>query len=546
MGTMGGRDLGKGRGAQGQQGGGSGLEAQCNSIAAAMSKDNPSLAWEAEDRHHQSNGSIRPDLAHKLRDALMPSSLGGPHAQWLRPKDQAHMQLGWLLEEPCLDLPPLELILEHCLLGILRQRVEDIGQCLLSCLLSDWGLLAELSALKNLFLMASPAAQAWADRTLSSMLFNGRLLEEHHEYELEVALQEVIAEAGQDEALPSVEAISIMLDKERVVEMRSKAAAAKANEPGSGSSQTHLARSAHCALHSVLELEGLQFRYEPSWLMSMIGGSDSISSYNNALVFLMQIRAARMALEDAHVRSWKSWKYQAISSSPRSRTLLQHSEPAAPQPGASGPPGMAFLQRTQPWATSIGRPSLGASSNVGGLAGAANLNAKEEDLVMQEMSHFVSNLDQFVVDRLLCGAWMQLEQDLDQARTLDDVVQHHRTFLATLDRQAGRGTHGDTAGAWKHLVFGINKVLDQVLLFCSALRALSSYQTRAGGSNIQLDGGVAGVQDSLRIASSEFRRLHRYLLKFLGNKTHKIGGEPDLENLIMRINFNFYYDDSFM
>lgn len=53
-------------------------------------------------------------------------------------------------------------------------------------------------------------------------------------------------------------------------------------------------------------------------------------------------------------------------------------------------------------------------------------------------------------------------QDLDQARTLDDVVHHHRTFLATLDRQAGRGTHGDTAGAWKHLVFGINKVLDQV------------------------------------------------------------------------------------
>lgn len=43
----------------------------------------------------------------------------------------------------------------------------------------------------------------------------------------------------------------------------------------------HLSRSVHCALHSVLELEGLQFRYQPSWLMSMIGGSDSISSYNN-------------------------------------------------------------------------------------------------------------------------------------------------------------------------------------------------------------------------------------------------------------------------
>jgi hypothetical protein len=53
----------------------------------------------------------------------MPSSLGHTHAALMRPKDQAHVQLGWLLEEPCLDVPPVELILEHCLLGILRQRV---------------------------------------------------------------------------------------------------------------------------------------------------------------------------------------------------------------------------------------------------------------------------------------------------------------------------------------------------------------------------------------------------------------------------------------
>jgi len=48
-------------------------------------------------------------------------------------------------------------------------------------------------------------------------------------------------------------------------------------------------------------------------------------------------------------------------------------------------------------------------------------------------------------------------------------------------------------------------------------------------------------RDSMVGASSEFRRLHRYLLKFLGNKTLKIGGEPELENLIMRIDFNNYY-----
>lgn len=34
-----------------------------------------------------------------------------------------------------------------------------MGQEMLSCLLSDWGLLTELSAVRNLFLLASPPAQ---------------------------------------------------------------------------------------------------------------------------------------------------------------------------------------------------------------------------------------------------------------------------------------------------------------------------------------------------------------------------------------------------
>lgn len=45
-------------------------------------------------------------------------------------------------------------------------------------------------------------------------------------------MQEVIAEADQEDMLPPLDSISVMLDKERVVEMRSKAAAVKANEPG--------------------------------------------------------------------------------------------------------------------------------------------------------------------------------------------------------------------------------------------------------------------------------------------------------------------------
>lgn len=50
---------------------------------------------------------------------------------------------------------------------------------------------------------------------------------------------------------------------------------------GGAALQARLARRAHCALQSVLELEGLHFRYQPSWLMSMIGGSNAIASYNH-------------------------------------------------------------------------------------------------------------------------------------------------------------------------------------------------------------------------------------------------------------------------
>lgn len=49
---------------------------------------------------------------------------------------------------------------------ILLLQAAEIEQRLLSDLLSDWGLVSELSALRNLFLLASPAAQVCHIRLL--------------------------------------------------------------------------------------------------------------------------------------------------------------------------------------------------------------------------------------------------------------------------------------------------------------------------------------------------------------------------------------------
>ena len=63
-----------------------------------------------------------------------------------------------------------------------------MGQQLLDCMLGHWGLMRELQQLRNLFLLASPASQAWAGRLLGALI-KGREMEELKEFELEGALQ---------------------------------------------------------------------------------------------------------------------------------------------------------------------------------------------------------------------------------------------------------------------------------------------------------------------------------------------------------------------
>ncbi|KAJ9526435.1 hypothetical protein QJQ45_009919 [Haematococcus lacustris] len=488
-------------------------------------------------------------------------------------------QLGWLLRGQWTEVPPLQLLLEQCVMVPLHIQVEEVGHQLLGCLLSSWGLVAELTALRNLYLLASPhaqppplltspgagcEAQTWAERLIRALL-QGRSLLEHHEYELEVSLQEAAAEAeaGQEDSrLPPATSLSVALDRERMQAVRAKAV--EAVEAGGGSRPRGLV--------SVAELEGLAVVYQPSWLVSMIGGREAVSSYNNALTLQLQIRLARSAVESARLRSWRWWRHQAqlgsrlAAAASSSSSLLAPSpspSPSLSQPGTSSlrPAGLSasLLQQHQQQVLGLGQAArprardgargqaaapglLGEASGGAGvqLPGAAGqLEGRREELALQEMSHFVNNLHQFVVDRLLYTAWTQLEKDLDECRSLDQVVSHHTAFLALLDRQAGKGGAGGAAGTWKHLMSAIIKVLDQVVRFCSA-HHMTVFQMRAAEAAQHIVDGRRQMQAAI----GEFRRLHRYLTAFLRNKTIKIGGaEAELEAFVMRINYNDYYRD---
>lgn len=53
-------------------------------------------------------------------------------------------------------------------------------------------------------------------------------------------------------------------------------------------------------------------------------------------------------------------------------------------------------------------------------------------------------------------------QELDGARSLDDVVRIHQSFVTAMERQCGLGGGTHDANTWKHLGRNINRILDQV------------------------------------------------------------------------------------
>jgi hypothetical protein len=45
-------------------------------------------------------------------------------APWLGAKVQLQRELGWLLEGPCMDLPPVDMVLQLCLASAVKLRVS--------------------------------------------------------------------------------------------------------------------------------------------------------------------------------------------------------------------------------------------------------------------------------------------------------------------------------------------------------------------------------------------------------------------------------------
>ncbi len=105
----------------------------------------------------------------------------------------------------------------------------------------------------------------------------------------------------------------------------------------------------------------------------------------------------------------------------------QHTSAAAGSSAAGSGSGLgagagagSAAGRSVPHHRSVGSEGGGSGGGVGAAAAAAAaaaavastglLGSMEEKAVQQEMSNFVNNLQQFVIDRLLMNAWVTLER----------------------------------------------------------------------------------------------------------------------------------------
>ena len=112
----------------------------------------------------------------------------------------------------------------------------------------------------------------------------------------------------EDAPIPALEALSVVIDYGRAARARDKQVEATkktslAAAGGMGSASLPAAAVSHPTdrrqNHSVAELEGLQLRYQPTWLLTMIGGAEAMDSYCQVKVKMGQ----RLLMGPIH--SWR-------------------------------------------------------------------------------------------------------------------------------------------------------------------------------------------------------------------------------------------------
>ncbi|KAL0048039.1 hypothetical protein WJX82_006302 [Trebouxia sp. C0006] len=418
----------------------------------------PSAAAYSRPTHHSRRKGLQTPSAARLHAGLtiLPAYSGrGMFSLSQQADSKWEEDRRWLQGLQDVDLPPVDHLLDECLIQPIQEQVDIVGGVLLARLLGEWGLMHQLTILRNVFLLGCPLLMPFAS-ALYGRLHKGQKLSSLSHFELEVMLQQSLADQPPhrpgDHALPLPDTLSVEL-----VHQNPSASVLRASSSGEG--------GARC---NVAELLPLRLHYRVPWPLSMIVDDATLVKYNQFLTFLLQIRWAKWSLERVRVKAGRG---------------------------------------------EAGRP------------------LEHGDVLAHQLSHFVNTLHQFVMDRLLHGAWLALEQALEGARSLEEVTAAHSRFVVAVQRQCLLAPDK----TWKLIEGVVVQILNQMLHFADLQQKLKKPGTKVL---------VADARAELEALHAKFKDRHRYLLKVLTAKTLKISWQSELHYLVMRINFNDFHGKS--
>ncbi|KAL5558187.1 hypothetical protein UlMin_034398 [Ulmus minor] len=218
----------------------------------------------------------------------------------------------------------------------------------------------------------------------------------------------------------------------------------------------------------IFGIDCLEFTYKVSWPLELIANTEAIKKYNQVMRFLLKVKRAKFLLDKARRWMWK------------------------------------------------------------GRGTAKNHYYKHHWLVEQKLLHFVDAFHQYVMDRVYHSAWQELCEGMATARSLDEVIEAHESYLLSIQRQC----FVVPEKLWALIASRINSILGLALDFYTIQQTLYSGAVSSANK-------VKCEKDVDRI-DKQFDDCIAFLLRVLSFKLN-VGNFPHLADLVTRINYNYFY-----
>ncbi|XP_057863216.2 uncharacterized protein LOC131071418 [Cryptomeria japonica] len=214
-------------------------------------------------------------------------------------------------------------------------------------------------------------------------------------------------------------------------------------------------------------LDSLQLTYKVTWPLELIADENAINKYNQVMAFLLKVKRAKFVLDKTRTWMWKSGSNDTHSN-------------------------------------------------------------KQHLLLQQKLLHFVNTFHQYVMDRVLYSAWIELCEGMASAGSLDEVIACHEAYLVSIQRQCFIAPDK----LWALIASRVRTILSLALDFYSIQNTLYNGGAAAGIK--------ARCQMEVDRVGQQFDECILFLLRVLSFKLN-VGKFPHLEDLVGRINYNYFY-----